>query len=160
MKGKGKERKGKTILKLRLVSFGRILGPFCPILAQFVPSWGYLGSFSGPTWGYLGLRGAILSHLWGQEVSRTPRPEMPVACLLRFQGLWGPVWGPKLVHFLLFLGSCFGPVFGHVLEHFWTNFGDPFWDQMGLRWAKMGSTRPLRASKSQKPAFAKSLKHI
>ena len=67
------------------------------------------------------------------------------------------MWGSPV---LFFLGSCFGPVFGHFLEHFWTNFGDPFWDQMGLsrpRWALRG---PLRASKSQKPAFAKTLKNI
>ena len=97
---------------------------------------------------------------WDQELFRTPGPEFPVARLRSFEGFWGPVWGPKLVHFLLFLGSCFGRVFGHFLEHFWTNFGDPFWEQMGLRWAKMGSKRPIKRFKVTKTCICKNLKNI
>ena len=58
---------------------------------------------------------------------------------------------------LLFLGSCFGLVFGHFLENCSTNFGDPFWDQMGLRWAKMGSKRPIKSFKVAKTCICKNL---
>ena len=95
---------------------------------------------------------------WGQELFRTPGPEIAVARPRRFEGFWGQLWGPKLVHFLLFLGSCFGQVFGHFLEHFWANFGEPFWDQMGLRRAKMGSKRPIKSFKVAKTCICKNLK--
>ena len=72
---------------------------------------------------------------------------------------FGPkFWIPKLATFWLFLGSWFGQVFGHFLEHFWTNFGHPFWDQMGLRGAKMGSKRPIKSFKVAKTCICKNLK--
>ena len=63
---------------------------------------------------------------WDQELFRTPGPENAVARARRFQGFWGPVWGPKLVHFWLFLGSGFGQLFEALLDKFWDNFGVPF----------------------------------
>ena len=44
------------------------------------------------------------------------------------------------------------------MEHFWANFGDPFWDQMGLRGAKMGSKRPIKSFKVAKTCICKNLK--
>ena len=62
---------------------------------------------------------------WDQELFRTPGPDLPVAPARRFQGFWGPVWGPKLVQFLLFLGSGFGPLFEALFDKFWGNVGVP-----------------------------------
>ena len=113
------------------LSWGRLAlswGRLEAILGQF-------GAFLGHLEAILGHFGDFLGHLegisWGQELFRTPGPEITAACLRRFQEFCGPAWGPKLVHFFLFLGSCFGQVFGHFLEHFWTNFGTLF----GTRWA-------------------------
>ena len=66
---------------------------------------------------------------WDQELFRTPRAKIAEAPARRFQGFWGPVWGPKLVHFLLFLGSFFGPLFGPLLDHFLS----PFWRHFGTQ---------------------------
>jgi hypothetical protein len=38
-------------------------------------------------------------------------------------------------------------------------FGEPFWDQIGPRGAKMGPRRPPRASNYRKPVCAKTLKN-
>ena len=45
------------------------------------------------------------------------------------------------------------------MELIWTNFGNPFWDQMGLRGAKMGSKRPLKSLKVAKTCICKNLKN-
>ena len=71
---------------------------------------------------------------------------------------WTLCWSRKLSTFWLFVGSCFGLVFSHLLEHFWANFGDIFWDQMGLRRAKMGSKRPIKSFKVAKTCICKNLK--
>ena len=42
--------------------------------------------------------------------------------------------------------------------HFWANFGDYFWDQMGLRGAKMGSKRPIKSFKVAKTCICKNFK--
>ena len=46
------------------------------------------------------------------------------------------------------------------MEHFWTNFGDSFWDQLGLRWAKMGSKKPIKSFKVAKTSTCKNLKNL
>ena len=60
---------------------------------------------------------------WDQELFRSPGPEITVARLRRFQGFWGPVWCPKLVHFILFFGAGFGPLFEARFDMFGGNFG-------------------------------------
>ena len=44
------------------------------------------------------------------------------------------------------------------MDHFWANFGASFWDQMGLRGAKMGSKRPIKSFKVPKTCICKNLK--
>ena len=44
------------------------------------------------------------------------------------------------------------------MEYFWANFGDPFWDHMVLRGAKMGSKRPLKSLKVATTCICKNLK--
>ena len=39
------------------------------------------------------------------------------------------------------------------------NFRAPFWEQMGLRWAKMGSKRPIKRFKVAKTCIWKNLKN-
>ena len=56
-----------------------------------------------------------------------------------------------------FLGVVFWTIFWTTFEQFWGPFWGPFWDQIGP--AKMSPRAPLRASKTQKPAFAKTLKN-
>ena len=58
------------------------------------------------------------------------------------------------------MGSCGGPVFVHFFENVWANFGDPFWDQMGLRGAKMGSKRPIKSFKVPKTCICKKRKKL
>ena len=68
----------------------------------------------------------------------------------------GQFWGPKLAYISLFGGSFFGPVFGPFLG----NFGGHFGARSAQEGAKMGSREPLRASKTPKSAFAKTLKNL
>jgi hypothetical protein len=57
-------------------------------------------------------------------------------------------------------GSFFGPVFGPFLGHFGDNFGGNFWARSAQEGAQMSSREPLRASKTPKYAFAKTLKNL
>ena len=108
-------------------------------------SWGHLGAILGPSWGHLG---AILRQDgFRQEVSEFLSP------------IWGPFWGPKLAFLGLFLGPVFGPNFEHFLDNFWGHFGDHFGTRSAQEGAKMGPRGPPRASKTQNPAFAKTLKN-
>ena len=45
------------------------------------------------------------------------------------------------------------------MDHFWANFGAYFWDQMGLRGAKMGSKRPIKSFKVPKTCICKNHKN-
>ena len=118
------------------------------------PSWSILG----PSWAILGVSWPILGHLGTKSFQDSPRLNLPVPRLRHLGPFWAPFLGQKLAIFWLFSRSFFGPVFRHFLEHFWTNFGDPFWDQMGLRGAKMGSKRPLKSLKVAKTCICKNIK--
>ena len=128
-KAKAKERKGKAKERLCWIAFGSILGQFCPILAQFVPSWGYLGSFLGPTWGYLGLLGAILSHLGaflGPRGFQNTRSKNRCSPGSPISGILGASLGPKTGPFFVIFGvmfwtsfrTCFGTLFDQCQGHF------------------------------------------
>ena len=127
--------------------FVAILGHLRAILghlgAVLRPCWGILG----PSWAILGVSWATLGHLGTKSFQDTSRMAGTVAGRRHLGRFSITFWGLKLVTFWLFLGSCFRHVFGHFLENFWANFGDPFWDQMGLRGAKIGSKRPLKSFK-------------
>ena len=152
---KGKERKVKAILKLCSVSFGRILGPFCPILAQFVPYWGYRANLGlslaprghlEPSWGLRGAK-SFLEHLVLK--STEPRPADSRDS--------GGKFGAQNWSIFCY---CWGHVLNQFLDIFWSTFVQILGSLFGTRWAKMGSKSPLRVSKSQKPAFAKNLKTL
>ena len=52
-----------------------------------------------------------------------------------------------------------GLVFGHFLDNFWGYFGDHLGTRSAQEGAKMGTKGPPRASKTQNPAFANTLKN-
>ena len=127
-------------------------------LGPFGPSWAYLGTLFGPVLGYLGLLEAILGASWDQELFGNLRPDLPVGGARGIGPFLFQFWGSKLATFWLFLVSCFGQVFEHFLEYCWANFGYPFWQQMGLRGAKMGSKRPIKSFKVAKTCICKNLR--
>ena len=59
---------------------------------------------------------------------------------------------------LIILGVIFGLVFGHFSDYFWGHFEDHFWSRLAQEGAKMDPRGPPRASNTQNPAFAKTLK--
>ena len=141
------------------------------------PSWEHLGDQLWPSWGH---RGGLEEggRGWrgggGGKDPSTPPPPRPLSSFLRqkaarggfHQGvpkflspILGSFWGPKLAFLGLFLGSFFGPIFEHFLDHFWGYFGDHFGTRSAQEGAKMGPRGPPRASNTQNPAFAKTLKN-
>ena len=58
------------------------------------------------------------------------------------------------------MGSFVGSLFDHFLNHFWPHFGAHFETISAQEGAKMSPRRTSRASKSQKVAFAKTLKNV
>jgi hypothetical protein len=68
---------------------------------------------------------------------------------------WG-ILGPKTGIFGVIFGSI---IFEGFLDHFWGHFGDHFGTRSAQEGAKMGPRGPPRASKTQNPAFAKTLKN-
>ena len=111
----------------------------------------------GPSWAILGVSWATLGHLGTKSFQDPSRMAVPVPRDRHLSPFWTKFRGPKFANLWLFLGSYYGPVFGHCLEHFWANFGDFFWDQMGLRRAKMGSKRPTKSFKGAKTCICKNL---
>ena len=94
-----------------------------------------------------------------EHLEKKECPSFGTVKRLRHLGpFWGPFWSPKLALFWSFLGSFFGPLFGHFLDHFWAHFGTHFGTKSAQEGAKMSPRGPLRASSTQKPAFAKTLK--
>ena len=73
---------------------------------------------------------------------------------------WGLFWGPKFAQISLVWGSSFGPVFEHVLDHFGGHFGTHFGTRSGQEGAKMCPRGPSKTPKTQKVAFAKTLKSL
>ena len=57
-------------------------------------------------------------------------------------------------------GSFLGPVFEHFLDHFWGHFGTYFGTRSGQEGAKMCPRGPSKTPKTQKVAFAKTLKNL
>ena len=56
------------------------------------------------------------------------------------------------------MGSFCGPVFGHCLDYLWNHFGDPFWDQISPRGAKISPKRPIKLCEIPKTRIYKNLK--
>ena len=71
----------------------------------------------------------------------------------------GTILGPKTCIFGVIFGYIFWTVFEHFLDHFWGHFGDHFGTRSAQEGAKMSPRGPPRASKTQNPAFAKTLKN-
>ena len=69
-----------------------------------------------------------------------------------------PILGPKIGSFFVILRVIFGSSFLILFGLLWGHFGDHFGTRSTQEGAKMGPRGPPRASNTQNPAFAKTLK--
>ena len=72
---------------------------------------------------------------------------------------FGVILGPQTGIFWVIFASIFWTNFGVFLDYFWGHFWDHFGTKSAQEGAKMGPRGPPRASKTQNPAFAKTLKN-
>ena len=120
------------------------------------------GGYLGPSWGHLGRILGILSHLKAILGPSCGRRLPEVAWVNRcrnFRAHFGVHFGAQnWFIFGDFLGPFFGPIFEHFLDHFWGHFGGHFGTRSAQEGAKISPRGPPRASSTQKPAIANTLK--
>ena len=112
-------------------------------------SWRHLGAI-------LGQRG-ILRPSWARRV---PGGGWVNVCQIFRAQFWAHFGAYLFVFFCYLLGSFFGVFFCYFGGRFWGRFGDHFRSRSAQEAAKMGPRRALVASKTQKAAFATTLKNL
>ena len=166
---------------------GASWGHLGPSWGYLGPSWGHLGRILGILSHLRGLKGfwrgfggvleaskpppnplqnpskpppkRILNHLGAILRQKTARGGLRQGVSKFLSPILGKFWGPKLAFWGGILGPFFELIFKHFLDHFWGHFGEHFGTRSAQEGAKMGPRGPPRASKTQNPAFAKTLKN-